>query len=100
MYLVCIEFPTTTVWLAENPPNILKPKTLWRQSSRFYAQAIAQLVTGKGREALTNTVELVPSRNLLNTNSLLMVHSSEIPSPAMNRSAAQIPLQQVSLRED
>eukprot|EP00667_Euglena_gracilis_P000356 EG_transcript_356 len=30
------------------------------QSSRFYAQAIAQLVTGKGREALTNTVELVP----------------------------------------
>uniref|UniRef100_A0A7S1IK49 DNA polymerase n=1 Tax=Eutreptiella gymnastica TaxID=73025 RepID=A0A7S1IK49_9EUGL len=30
------------------------------QSSRFYAQAIAQLVTSKGREALTNTVEMVP----------------------------------------
>eukprot|EP00668_Euglena_longa_P015722 GGOE01019858.1.p1 GENE.GGOE01019858.1~~GGOE01019858.1.p1 ORF type:complete len:965 (+),score=277.50 GGOE01019858.1:1381-4275(+) len=30
------------------------------QSSRFYAQALAQLVTSKGREALTNTVELVP----------------------------------------
>jgi DNA polymerase alpha subunit A len=30
------------------------------QSSRFYAQVIAQLVTSKGREALTSTVEIVP----------------------------------------
>jgi len=30
------------------------------QSSRFHAQAIAQLVTSKGREALTHAVELVP----------------------------------------